>query len=111
MHIEETIIKKVKLFSWLNDLYEKKCLKQQDKLRHEEFMREFEQAQLDLDAARHNYNFAKEGALLEYYIYEIKAAETRLDYYLQIAKKENIKNSRFFAGMLDGYREKGEGLT
>ncbi len=111
MNIEEKLIKKVKLFGWLNDLYEQKCLRQQDKLRHDEFMREFEQAQLDLEAARHNYNYAKDSALLDYYIYEIKAAETRLDYYLQIAKKENIKNSGFFAGMLDSYKEKGEGLT
>jgi len=54
------------------------------------FLEEMEEARLALETARHNYNFAENNALLEYYIYEIKAAETRFDYYLKRAKREGI---------------------
>lgn len=72
----------------------------QDKLEKEEFMQELVRARADLSAARNNYNFAKEPALLEYYIYEIKAAETRLNYYLKLAKQNNLSNDGYLSGMV-----------
>ena len=81
----------------------------QDKLHKEEFMQELIRARTDLNAARNNYNFAKEPALLEYYIYEIKAAETRLNYYLKLAKQNNLSNEGFLSGLvLSGTKRREE---
>lgn len=84
--------------------------KRQESLGRLEFLNEMEQARLDLEAARNNYNFAKEPALLEYYIYEIKAAETRLNYYVKLAKKEEWTNEAF-SPRLPLRRRNREGLT
>lgn len=73
-------------------LQEDSQAKKLDELRREEFLRELRSAQGDLEAARNNYNFAGDTGLLEYYIYEIKAAETRVNYFLKLAKKENFRN-------------------
>lgn len=74
------------------------------------FLKDLEQARDDLNAARHNYNFAKDSGLLEYYIYEIKAAETRLNYFLQLAKKEQLSNDVFRTGVMVQGGKRGEGI-
>ncbi len=66
-----------------------------DKQRKNEFLAEISRARRELQAARANYNFAQESALLDYYIYEIKAAETRLNYYIKLAKREKLTNEDF----------------
>jgi len=65
--------------------------RKEDELRRAEFLQELRLAQGDLEAARNNYNFAGDAGLLEYYIYEIKAAETRVNYYLKLARKEHFR--------------------
>lgn len=44
----------------------------------------------DLDNARKNYEFA-EGNLIDYYLYEIKANQSKLDYLLNKAKKLGVE--------------------
>ena len=83
-------------------------LEQQKEASRKEFLTEIEKARRDLETARNNYNFAKEPALLEYYIYEIKAAETRLNYYVRLAKKEKLTNEHCFAHMPSVRRNREE---
>lgn len=80
--------------------FEKDRKEKQDKLEKEEFMQELLRARAELSAARNNYNFAKEPALLDYYIYEIKAAETRLNYYLKLAKQNEFSNDAYLSGLV-----------
>lgn len=74
---------------------------------HEEFVKEFEliekteeqlnveliksiiKTKKDLDNANKNYEFA-EGELIDYYLYQIKANQSKLNYLLKKAKKEGI---------------------
>lgn len=44
----------------------------------------------DLENARKNYEFA-EGSLIDYYLYEIKANQSKLDYLLSKAKQLDIE--------------------
>lgn len=53
------------------------------------------EAKENLEVARNNFNFATDDSLLEYRIYELKAAESRLGYFLKMAKEENIRSSYF----------------
>ncbi len=76
---------------------EKYRSEQEDKQKKQDFIKDLIQARNDLQAARTNYDFAEDTELLEYYIYEIKAAETRLNYFLQMAKKENLSNDGFLS--------------
>lgn len=43
----------------------------------------------DLDSNRKNYEFAEEG-LIDYYLYQIKANQSKLDYLIKKAKDKNI---------------------
>lgn len=47
-------------------------------------------AKKDLENANKNYNFA-EGNLIDYYLYEIKANQSKLDYLIKTAKESGIK--------------------
>ncbi len=97
--------------AWLQKIRsysEQSELKKQRDERQREFLSEMEQARLDLEAARNNYNFAQEPALLEYYIYEIKAAETRLNYYVKLAKTEALTNEACLARLPFGRKSRGE---
>ena len=44
---------------------------------------------MDLDTARKNYEFA-EAELIDYYLYQIKANQSKLDYLIKKAKDEKI---------------------
>ena len=57
-----------------------------------EFIALIDQTKEELKTARDNFNFVTDATLVEYYIYEIKAAETQLDYYLKRAKRERVTN-------------------
>ena len=85
--------------TWVEEKIQKNRETRQDKLRKEEFLSELLLARRDLETARNNYNFAKDSALLEYYIYEIKAAETRLNYYLKLAKQSGFSNEGYLSGL------------
>ncbi len=87
---------------------EKMRADKEDKLQKEEFMQELIRARTDLQTARNNYNFAKEPALLEYYIYEIKAAETRLNYFLKLAKQNHFSNDGYLPKMVLGGNKRRE---
>jgi len=80
------------LIHHLKHIYESNQARKQELVRQTEFIHELRLAQSDLEAARNNYNYTQDSNLIEYYIYEIKAAETRLNYYLQRAKKERLYN-------------------
>lgn len=47
-------------------------------------------ARKDLENATRNYEFA-EGNLIDYYLYEIKANQSKLDYLIRKAKKQGIE--------------------
>ncbi|MGE4282776.1 MAG: YaaL family protein [Clostridia bacterium] len=53
------------------------------------------QAKKELDIANSNFEFAKDNELIDYFIYEIKAAETRYQYLLKKAKERNISVASF----------------
>lgn len=46
-------------------------------------------AKRDLDMARKNYEFA-ESDLIDYYLYQIKANQSKLDYLIKTAKRKKI---------------------
>lgn len=95
---------------WIRDKIEKNRDEKKDKQKKEEFLEEINRARRDLQSARNNYNYAKESALLEYYIYEIKAAETRLNYYIKLAKKEKLSNEGFLLTLTNSPIRRGEEL-
>ncbi len=70
--------------------------KRAEQQRRAEFIRQIDDATQELQHAHNNFNFATDAALLEYYIYEIKAAETKLNYYLRRAKAERIVHPGYF---------------
>lgn len=47
----------------------------------------------DIEVARKNYEFA-EGELIDYYLYEIKANQSKLNYLLKKSKKNGIELDR-----------------
>lgn len=47
-------------------------------------------ARKDLENATRNYEFA-EGNLIDYYLYEIKASQSKLDYLIKKAKKQGVE--------------------
>ncbi len=98
----EALVQKVR------DYIRKGEAEKQDKQKKEDFFRELKEARQDLQAARSNYDFATEPALLEYYIYEIKAAETRLNYYMRLAKEEKLSNEGYLSGLFIHPQKRGE---
>ena len=44
----------------------------------------------DLECARKNFEFAFTGDLVDYYIYQIKANQSKLDYLIKLAKAKGI---------------------
>ena len=84
--------KSPRILEHLQHVKEKNLAKKLDESKKTEFLHELRLAQNDLETARNNYNFAQDTNLLDYYIYEIKAAETRVNYYLKLAKKEKFRN-------------------
>ena len=104
MSFEEMSKQGSAVIGWFRSRLEKMQEEKQDKQKREEFFSELSRARRDLQAAHTNYNFAQEPALLEYYIYEIKAAETRLNYYLKQAKKDNLSNDGYLSSVFAGGR-------
>lgn len=54
-----------------------------------ELIKSIIKAKIDLDSANKNYEFA-EGELVDYYLYQIKANQSKLNYLLKKAKKNGI---------------------
>lgn len=59
-------------------------------------------AKENLSVARNNFNYATDDKLLEYRIFELKAAESRLSYFLKMAKDKNIS-----CGVFENYDDSG----
>ena len=55
-----------------------------------------EQARLELEAARSNFNSAEDFNLIDAAIFSEEAAKKRYDYYLSIAKRRGIKVSNHY---------------
>lgn len=54
-----------------------------------ELIKSIIKTKIDLDSANKNYEFA-EGELVDYYLYQIKANQSKLNYLLRKAKKNGI---------------------
>lgn len=54
-----------------------------------ELIKSIIKTKIDLDNANKNYEFA-EGELIDYYLYQIKANQSKLNYLLRKAKKNGI---------------------
>lgn len=61
----------------------------------EELLALISEAKENVMIARNNFNFATDDKLLEYRIFELKAAESRLGYFIKIAKEKNLTNAAF----------------
>lgn len=49
-----------------------------------------QEAKENVMIARNNFNFETDEKLLEYHIFELKAAESKLGYFLKLARENNI---------------------
>ncbi len=74
-------------------------------------IQELDRAKQDLCNARSNFNFATDPALVEYFIYEMKAAETKLNYFLCRAKQEQLQGPNIpSVRIYERYGERSLGL-
>ena len=74
-----------------------------DKELEEELMRIISETKRILEVARCNFEFA-EDELIDYYTYQIKAHQSKLDYLIKIAKRKGIVLSRINELMARLYR-------
>ncbi len=68
-----------------------------------ELMLSIIKAKNDLENANKNYEYA-EGNLIDYYLYEIKANQSKLDYLIKTAKKVGVQTDIAKAFTLKGKR-------
>ncbi len=54
-----------------------------------ELMQSLIKAKMELEAANKNYEFA-EAELIDYYVYQIKASQSKIDYLLKKIKKKGL---------------------
>lgn len=65
-------------------------MKNKEKINNsDELFSELEKAIIELNVAHENYDSAS-GELIDYYSYQIKAAQTKYDYLLKLIKQLNI---------------------
>ena len=84
------------LFSeWKAARREKKEKEMRDR-KNFEYTERIAQAKNALKTVRENFDFVTDEAVKEYYIYMIKAEETKLNYFLSCAKKDEAQNPAFF---------------
>lgn len=58
--------------------------------KEEELVRSIVRAKKDLETARRNFEYAKSVDLVDYYIYQIKANQAKIDYLIKLAKTKGI---------------------
>ena len=68
---------------------ENKIIPKTEKEEKRELVLSIIKAKMDLDLAIKNYEFA-EGELIDYYLYQIKAQQSKLDYLIKAAKDQKI---------------------
>ena len=73
-----------------------------DKELEEELMRIISETKRILEVARCNFEFA-EDELIDYYVYQIKAHQSRLDYLIKIAKSKKIKVEKEYSWLKNNY--------
>ena len=71
----------------------KKELKREEKRINEILIKSIIATYSDLTIARKNYEFAEE-ELIDYYLYEIKANQAKLNYFIKKAKQKGIELNR-----------------
>lgn len=76
---------------------EKRRQKRENEILDYEFVQNIKKARESLKAVRDNFNFVTDSQMTDYYIYMIKAEETKLNYFLSQAKKEGRCNPDFLA--------------
>ena len=67
-----------------------KKINEKEKPKENELIKNLRIAQDELDVAIHNYEFAKEPELVDYYTYNIKAAQMKYEYLLRKAKENGM---------------------
>lgn len=90
------------VLDWCTKQYEKlsfllklQKVKKETKEKNDELLELIFDAKEKLSVARNNFNYVTDESLLEYKIYEVKAAEKRLGYYLKLAKDKELQNDNF----------------
>ena len=58
--------------------------------KEEELIRNIVMAKRDLEFARRNFEYAKSNDLVDYYIYQIKANQAKIDYLIKLAKAKGL---------------------
>ena len=58
--------------------------------KEEELIANIIKAKRDLNIARTNFEYAESGDLIDYYTYQIKANQSKLDYLIKLAKAKGI---------------------
>lgn len=68
---------------------ETNILDKSDDEKNAELIRSIIFAKKEFETASHNYEYA-EGELIDYYLYEMKASQSKLNYLLKKAKQKNL---------------------
>lgn len=58
--------------------------------KEEELIKNILKAKKDLEYARRNFEYAKSIDLVDYYIYQIKANQSKIDYLIKLAKSKGL---------------------
>jgi hypothetical protein len=58
--------------------------------KEEELIRNIIKAKKELEIARRNFEYAKSQDLVDYYIYQIKANQAKIDYLIKLAKAKGL---------------------
>ncbi len=91
---------------WKEARREKKEKERRDRVNFE-YTERIAQAKKALQTVRENFDFVTDDAVKEYYIYMIKAEETKLNYFLSRAKEEKAENPTFYTPRLSPDAQKG----
>ena len=79
---------------------EKKHTEREEAQKKAHFLTLLKQAKNDVILKRNHFENATEDKLLDCCILELTAAESRLNYYLSLARKENLTNDEYMDAML-----------
>ena len=58
--------------------------------KEEELINNIIKAKRDLETARRNFEYASSNDLVDYYIYQIKANQAKIDYLIKLAKSKGL---------------------
>jgi hypothetical protein len=69
---------------------ETKIIEKTEIEKEEELISSIIKVKRDLKVARQNFDYAKENDLIDYYSYQIKANQSKLDYLIKMAKQKGL---------------------